>query len=123
MQHRLIHYKIERNRPYSKNCIIYHLEFESQNKNGTLGDFIDYLRLLGEFDIELEENAEIEDAVQVSTIHQSKGKEFPIVFIVDVAQGKLPLRYQAKKFYVPNDLAKGLQREDDEKALSITRRT
>lgn len=100
---------------------LYHLslEFESQNKNGTLGDFIDYLRLLGEFDVELEENAEITDAVQVSTIHQSKGKEFPIVFIVDVAQGKLPLRYQAKKFYVPNDLAKGLQREDDEKALAL----
>jgi DNA helicase-2/ATP-dependent DNA helicase PcrA len=55
----------------------------------------------------------------VSTIHQSKGKEFPIVFVVDVAQGKLPLRYQAKKFYVPNDLAKGLQREDDEKALAL----
>ncbi|MEO9276273.1 MAG: ATP-dependent DNA helicase [Nitrososphaera sp.] len=100
---------------------LYHLslEFESQNKNGTLNDFIDYLRLLGEFDVELEENAEISDAVQVSTIHQSKGKEFPIVFVVDVAQGKLPLRYQAKKFYVPNDLAKGLQREDDEKALAL----
>ncbi|HJW20541.1 MAG TPA: ATP-dependent DNA helicase, partial [Candidatus Nitrosotalea sp.] len=100
---------------------LYHLslEFESQNKNGTLNDFIDYLRLLGEFDIELEENAEISDAVQVSTIHQSKGKEFPIVFVVDVSQGKLPLRYQAKKFYVPNDLAKGLQREEDEKALAL----
>ena len=95
------------------------LEFESQNKNGTLAEFIDYLRLLGEFDVELEENTEIRDAVQVSTIHQSKGKEYPIVFITDLAQGKLPLRYQAKKFYVPNDLAKGLVKGDDEKALSL----
>ena len=84
------------------------LEFESQNKNGILSEFIDYLKLLGEFDVELEENMEIRDAIQVSTIHQSKGKEYPIVFITDLAQGKLPLRYQAKKFYVPNDLAKGL---------------
>jgi len=100
---------------------LYHLalDFESQNKNGTLSEFIDHLRLLGEFDVELEENAEITNAVQVSTIHQSKGKEFPIVFVVDVAHGKLPLRYQAKKFYVPNDLAKGLMREEDEKALSL----
>lgn len=100
---------------------LYHLslEFEAQNKNGTLGEFIDYLKLLGEFDIELEENSEITNAVQVSTIHQSKGKEFPIVFVVDIAQGKLPLRYQAKKFYVPNDLAKGLMRDEDEKALSL----
>lgn len=100
---------------------LYHisLEFESQNKNGTLSEFIDYLRLLGEFDVELEENSEIRDAVQVSTIHQSKGKEFPIVFVSDVSQGKLPLRYQAKKFYVPNDLAKGLQKGEDEKSLSL----
>jgi len=100
---------------------LYHLslEFESQNKNGTLAEFIDYLRLLGEFDVELEENAEIRDAVQVSTIHQSKGKEYPIVFVTDVAQGKLPLRYQAKKFYVPNDLAKGLLKAEDEKSLAL----
>ena len=100
---------------------LYHisLEFESQNKNGSLSEFIDYLRLLGEFDVELEENSEIRDAVQVSTIHQSKGKEFPIVFVSDVSQGKLPLRYQAKKFYVPNDLAKGLQKGEDEKSLSL----
>ena len=100
---------------------LYHLslEFESQNKNGTLAEFIDYLRLLGEFDVELEENAEIRDAVQVSTIHQSKGKEYPIVFVTDVAQGKLPLRYQAKKFYVPNDLAKGLLKDEDEKSLAL----
>jgi len=100
---------------------LYHisLEFESQNQNGTLSEFIDYLRLLGEFDVELEENTEIRDAVQVSTIHQSKGKEFPIVFVTDVAQGKLPLRYQAKKFYVPNDLAKGLLKGEDEKTLSL----
>ena len=98
---------------------LYHisLEFESQNQNGILTEFIDYLRLLGEFDVELEENSQITDAVQVSTIHQSKGKEFPIVFVTDVSQGKLPLRYQAKKFYVPNDLAKGLLKDEDEKSL------
>ncbi|MFI5417251.1 MAG: 3'-5' exonuclease, partial [Nitrososphaerales archaeon] len=52
-----------------------------------MSEFIDYLKLLGEFDVELEENSEIRDAVQVSTIHQSKGKEFPIVFVTDVSQG------------------------------------
>lgn len=95
------------------------LEFESQSKNGTLGEFIDYIRLLGEFDVALEENTEIQDAVQVSTIHQSKGKEYSIVFVVDVAQNRLPLRYKAKKFFVPNDLAKGLIQSEDEKALSL----
>ena len=51
---------------------------------------------MGEFDIELEEGYEFDDAVRVTTIHQSKGKEFPVVFIVDVATNKLPLKYQAR---------------------------
>jgi DNA helicase-2/ATP-dependent DNA helicase PcrA len=51
------------------------------------------------------------------TVHQSKGKEFLVVFVVDAATNRFPLRYQQKPFYVPNDLAKGLMTGDDEKAL------
>jgi len=95
------------------------LDFESINQNGTLEEFIKYLALIGGFDLELKEGIEFDDAIQVSTIHQAKGKEFPVVFIVDVAKGKIPLRYQAKKFYVPAKLAKGLTRTEDEKELYI----
>ena len=82
-------------------------EFETQNKNGTLKDFIQYLQLLNTFDIEIQEGFEVHDAVRVSTIHQSKGREFPIVFIADLAQRKFPGDYRARKFYVPDELAKG----------------
>jgi DNA helicase-2/ATP-dependent DNA helicase PcrA len=51
------------------------------------------------------------------TVHQSKGKEFPVVFIVDAATGRFPLRFQAKPFYVPNDLARGMKTGDDERSL------
>ena len=95
------------------------LEYESLNPHGTLDDFINYLDLMGQFDIELKEGAGIEDAIQVTTIHQSKGREFPVVFIVDVAQNRLPLRYQAKSFYVPNDLTKGIIQSEDEKELYL----
>ena len=95
------------------------LEYESLNPQGTLEDFIKYLALLGQFDLELEEGQENEDAVQVTTIHQSKGKEYPVVFVVDVATNKLPLRYQAKTFYVPNDLSRGIKRQEDEKELYL----
>lgn len=95
------------------------VEYESLNPQGTLEDFIKYLSLLGQFDLELEEGMEGEDAVLVTTIHQSKGKEYPVVFVVDVATNKLPLRYQAKTFYVPNDLSKGIKREEDEKELYL----
>ena len=93
------------------------IDYESLNPHGTLGDFIDYLDLMGKFDIELSEGAELENAVRVTTIHQSKGKEFPFVFIVDVATNRLPLKYQAKEFFVPNDLSKGVKRQEDEKEL------
>jgi len=49
----------------------------------------------------------------VTTIHQSKGKEFAVVFMVDVATNKLPLRFQGKEFYVPNDLSKGIKRNEE----------
>ena len=82
-------------------------EFEIQNNNGKLKEFIQYLQLLNSFDVEIQEGFEIPDAIRVSTIHQSKGREFPIVFIADVAQRKFPGDYRPKKFYVPDELAKG----------------
>ena len=95
------------------------LDYESLNPHGTLDDFIKYLSLMGQFDLELTEGLEDEDAVRVTTIHQSKGKEFPVVFVVDVAANKLPSRYKTKPFYVPNDLAKGIKRSENEKELFI----
>ena len=82
-------------------------DFETQNKNGKLSELIQYLQLLRNFDVEIEEGFEIIDTVRVSTIHQSKGREFPIVFIADVTQRKFPGDYRPKKFYVPDELAKG----------------
>ena len=93
------------------------IEYESLNPQGTLDGFIGHLNLMGSFDVELSEGSALENSVQVTTIHQSKGREFPVVFIVDVAQNRLPLRYQAKKFYVPNDLSKGMRQPEDERRL------
>ncbi len=107
----------QRNRLILKEIHKISSEFESLNPHGSLAEFISHLMLMGEFDIDVEEGYEFEDAVKVTTIHQSKGKEFPVVFIVDVATNKLPLKYQAKKFFVPTDLSKGLKITDDEKQL------
>jgi len=97
----------------------YALEYETLYPDGDLTDFISYLNYLFRFDLELPEELEEEESILVTTIHQSKGKEFQVVFIVDAAKDKLPLRARTKKFYVPKDLAKGLVRDDDEKALHL----
>ncbi len=91
-------------------------DYESITKEPTLTDFLDYLDLLNGFQIELEEVEET-NSVKVMTVHQSKGKEFPVVFMVDAATRRFPLRFQAKSFYVPNDIARGMKTGDDERSL------
>lgn len=97
----------------------YALEYENLYPEESLSDFISYLNYLFRFDLELPEELEDEDSILVTTIHQSKGKEFQVVFVVDAAKDKLPLRARTKKFYVPKDLAKGLVRDADEKTLHL----
>lgn len=94
-------------------------QFENLNPDGTIDDFLGYLESLDKFDIETEEGLESDNTVQVSTIHQSKGKEFPFVFVVDVAQRKMPLKYNPKTFYVPDELSKGLMMHDTGKESYI----
>ncbi len=94
-------------------------QYENLNTEGTIADFLGYLESLDKFDIETEEGLESDNTVQVSTIHQSKGKEFPFVFVVDVAQRKMPLKYNAKTFYVPDELSKGLMQHDTGKESYI----
>jgi DNA helicase-2/ATP-dependent DNA helicase PcrA len=91
-------------------------EYESITKEPTLSDFLDYLDLLSGFQIELE-GVEETNSIKVMTVHQSKGKEFPVVFVVDAATRRFPLRFKAKPFYVPNDLARGVKTGDDERSL------
>lgn len=95
-------------------------EFEAIAKRPTLKDFLDHLNLMSDFDIEIRQGEEEADSIIVTTIHQSKGKEFPIVFVVDVADRKLPLQFREKKFYCPSDLSRGLKFRDlDEKELYL----
>jgi DNA helicase-2/ATP-dependent DNA helicase PcrA len=51
------------------------------------------------------------NAVTVSTVHQVKGLEFPVVFVVDVVPGRFPTRQMAFECALPDDLmAPALQR-------------
>jgi DNA helicase II / ATP-dependent DNA helicase PcrA len=93
-------------------------DYEAITRQGTLEDFLSYLDLLAGVSVEVGER-EDKDAVGILTVHKSKGKEYPVVFVVDMVKDKFPLRYQTKPFYVPGDLAKGLKIGDDEKALFL----
>jgi len=93
-------------------------DYEAITRQGTLKDFLAYLDLLAGVSVEVGER-EDKDAVRVLTVHKSKGKEYPVVFVADMVKDKFPLRYQTKPFFVPYDLAKGLKVGEDEKALFL----
>jgi len=72
------------------------------------------------FNLEIGDGESTDDnTVKVMTIHQSKGKEAKTVFVCDMATRHLPLQLTRKKFTVPPELAKGVQRDADEKTLHL----
>jgi DNA helicase II / ATP-dependent DNA helicase PcrA len=83
-------------------------DYEKINPQARIADFLEFADELDKFDIETKRDAAETNAVQVSTIHKSKGLEFKTVFIIDVASLKIPLRYTEKPFYVPRELSQGV---------------
>lgn len=79
---------------------------------------VEHLDLVFKFEIEEGESTN-DNTVKVMTIHQSKGKEAKAVFVCDMAARHLPLQFTRKEFTVPDELAKGVQRDADEKTLHL----
>lgn len=91
--------------------------YENLYNEATLAGFVQHLYQIGEREGESRESLPVENAVEITTIHQSKGKEFEVVFVADVAARKLPVVYRRKKFGVPDDMTESQtqDRGEDEK--------
>ncbi|MDN5309888.1 MAG: ATP-dependent helicase UvrD/PcrA, partial [Methanolobus sp.] len=79
---------------------------------------MEHLGLVFNLDVDEAEASEA-NTVKVMTIHQSKGKEAKAVFVCDLASRHLPLQFQSKPFTVPFELARGVQRNVEEKVLHL----
>ena len=62
--------------------------FDEENADNTLGDFLDSIALISDID-NLEEG---ESAVTLMTMHNAKGLEYPVVFMVGMEEGLFPSR-------------------------------
>ncbi len=91
-------------------------EFQDINPASSVSDFIEHLSIIGNFEIEVEDFTP-EDTVNVLTMHKSKGKEFPIVFVTDLADGRFPGSWKESVFTIPVELMKGAGRTADSKVL------
>jgi len=94
-------------------------ELEYINSSATVRDFLSYVDKLVGFDVETDQGVGYDNSVQVSTIHQSKGKQFQYVFVIDVSPRKLPVDYIEKPYYVPDEISKGLIPVADPKSYFI----
>ncbi|MGD9936152.1 MAG: ATP-dependent helicase [Methanoregulaceae archaeon] len=93
-------------------------EYDAITRNADLSGFLEYLTVMAAFRVEVETEDE-ENAVQIMTVHKSKGTEYPAVIISDLSERRFPLTFRSKEFVVPEDLARGLRTGDDEKELFL----
>lgn len=63
------------------------VDFEVNNPDGTLEDFLANISLLSDVD----KTANIENSVTLLTVHSAKGLEFPVVFLVGMEEGLFPI--------------------------------
>lgn len=56
------------------------------------------------YDVTTEDIVNRPDAVTVSTVHQVKGLEFPVVFVVDVVPGRFPGKRSSYRGALPSDM-------------------
>ena len=82
-------------------------EYQNLNPDETYKEYLEYLELLRKVEIDIEEKFDVSDTVHVMTMHKTKGKEYPVVFIADVADEKFPGRDISRTFYVHDELLKG----------------
>jgi len=96
--------------------------YEKNNSESNIFDYVDYLQ----YSIDIGENPKVDqdlledyDAVTISTIHSSKGLEFPVVFLVNLVKGRFPSRNRSDAIPIPDGLIKEKLEEVDDGEVHI----
>lgn len=90
--------------------------FENENPNARLREVVDYINLLtevGESPQITNEEWQENNAVNILTVHSSKGLEFPIVFIVNLVSDRFPSRNRSDDLPIADELIKEKLPEGD----------
>lgn len=72
----------------------------------TIVDYLDMSQELGESPISADTDAAISNAVNILTVHASKGLEFPVVFLTNLINGRFPTTNRKDTIPIPDDLIK-----------------
>ncbi|MGJ0429048.1 ATP-dependent helicase [Methylobacter sp.] len=79
------------------------LSVDSKDRFVSIVNYMDFVAEDG-YDTTTEDVVARPDAVTISTVHQVKGLEFPVVFVVDVVQGRFPSRRRSYDAWIPEEL-------------------
>jgi DNA helicase-2/ATP-dependent DNA helicase PcrA len=83
--------------------------FESEHEDASVFAVIDYINMsmeMGESPIVSKTDISSYNAVNILTVHSAKGLEFPIVFLVNLAEERFPTRHRKETISIPEDLIK-----------------
>jgi len=83
--------------------------FEKDNLSANVYSYIDFLN----YSLEIGDSPSVEqdsledfDAVNISSVHASKGLEFPVVFLVNLVSDRFPSRNMSDRLPIPDGLIK-----------------
>lgn len=115
----LMEYKTKREEDTSQNIARFFdriKSFETHHQDASvyaIVDWIDLMMQMGESPLITNQDWKESDAVNIMTVHSSKGLEFPIVFLVNLVSDRFPTRERKEKIPIPQDLVKELIPEGD----------
>lgn len=90
--------------------------YETLNKDAsvyTIVDWIDLMMEMGDSPIVSDTDFKSLNAVNILTIHSSKGLEFPVVFMVNLVSDRFPTRERAEKIPIAGQLVKEILPQGD----------
>jgi DNA helicase-2/ATP-dependent DNA helicase PcrA len=90
--------------------------FEADKIDNSVNGVVEYINLsldLGESPQAEEVDMVDYDAVNILTVHSSKGLEFPVVFLPNLTKGRFPTTQKKEKIPLPEDIVKEILPEGD----------
>lgn len=112
MLKQIVHYKTPGEEKRAMNIMKFFdrlKSFEAIHEDASVFAVVDYLDLamsVGESPLAAEIDWTENNAVNILTIHSAKGLEFPVVFLVNLVEGRFPSRERKEQIPIPSDLIK-----------------
>ena len=99
--------------------------YETEHEDASVFAFVEYIDMsmeLGESPTAAQIDATKSNAVNILTVHSAKGLEFPVIFLVNLIQGRFPVYERKVAIQIPDKLVKeilpkGNYHEQEERRL------